>query len=64
MDVEKIVLEPCPFCGGIPTLKEYEDIIVIVCPPGSTCEGSGLSVVTTPENLTRAITRWNNRIGR
>ena len=65
MDGKEIVLEPCPHCGGVPTLKTKLWILkVIVCPDGSPCRDSGLFTIMVEDDEDKAITAYNRRIGR
>lgn len=54
-------LLPCPFCGEIPELEFLEVLVNFRCPPVSSCNGTGLIICCTKDNLKRAITAWNRR---
>ena len=51
----------CPFCGEIPELEFLEVLVNFRCPPVSSCNGTGLIICCTKDNLERAITAWNRR---
>lgn len=59
---EKVVLKPCPFCGGEAWLNDYEAKYSDL-PPKSRCPqcrscGASLGYLTTPAKATKA---WNRR---
>ena len=55
-------LEPCPFCGGTPTMLDAgDDIVFIACPSGSSCRGSELLIGFKAEKKSKAIAAWNRR---
>lgn len=56
-------LLPCPFCGGVPSIKHGKIFNSIVCPPGP-CKGTGLVFAFDfgEEETSRAIAAWNRRV--
>jgi Lar family restriction alleviation protein len=56
-------LKACPFCGCIPSLKQYDDegLIGLVCPVGSACRDTGLAMAFIHEQKDTAIAAWNTR---
>lgn len=66
MEKKENVLEPCPFCGEVPTIEQRShNIKAIVCPKESSCKGTGLVIlITHPTAHNRAIACWNKRVGR
>lgn len=55
-------LLPCPFCGGVPSIKHGKIFNSIVCPPGP-CKGTGLVFAFDfgEEETSKAIAAWNRR---
>lgn len=56
-------LKPCPFCGKTPVLSGDKKIRWIVCPPDSTCAGSGMAMGIAADDVDRGIEAWNTRSG-
>lgn len=55
-------IRPCPFCGETPKLIVGSDSLTkIVCPTGSTCEGSKLLICYCSEDEESALKCWNSR---
>lgn len=63
--VDESPIKPCPHCGYPVTEKTDEDgLTMLICPPDSTCRGSGLGTVFFTEKRTSAIQAWNRRARR
>jgi hypothetical protein len=64
MSEEGNKLAPCPHCGSEVDLvhSPNERIISFICPPESTCVGSGLGTFALAEKLNEAIEAWNRRV--
>lgn len=58
-------LKPCPFCGGEVTLdyKDGSNVVGVVCPKESPCNGTGLLVALGDRGngIDKAIKAWNTR---
>lgn len=55
-------LRPCPFCGDQPKLIVGSDRLTkIVCPSGSSCDGSKLLICYCSEDEKIALECWNKR---
>jgi hypothetical protein len=55
-------LAPCPHCGHEVELMGHGRVITFVCPPESSCIGSGLGVFAMTDKRKEAIEAWNRRV--
>lgn len=60
---QKPDLRPCPFCGHVPArnIAQDSELVMLVCPPGSDCDQSGLCTGYLQVNEVQALAAWNRR---
>lgn len=61
MTENKLVLKPCPFCGGAVEIVRKDKIGVLRCAEASPCMGSGLGNFFKLDQEAEAIAAWNTR---
>lgn len=55
-------LKPCPYCGCELTIEDRgENLLVFLCPPHSSCIGSGLGTYAMASKRESAIEAFNSR---
>lgn len=57
-----VELKPCPNCGCDVTLEDRGNLLVFLCPPHSSCIGSGLGTYAMASKRDTAIEQYNRRV--